>query len=189
MVEIFKRFLDTPISNVWGSASRAQRPLPTGSVRRQFPSFRGTRWRNNGSPSYFKWRILAFTRLNWKCHVIILIKTHLSGFVVTMHSGLCDHYVKSLDQWASSFGFLFRTCPRALVRHTLQNPSVSLNYDLIQCSLKNLLRWLGVTKTDGHLCGGLFICICCSSHNNRETRWTPRRRHVQMPLIERFTLC
>ena len=36
----------------------------------------------------FKWRILTFTGRNWKCHVIIVIKTDLSGFVVTMHSGL-----------------------------------------------------------------------------------------------------
>ena len=33
---------------------------------------------------------------NWKCHVIIVIKTDPSGFVVTMHSGLCEQYVKSL---------------------------------------------------------------------------------------------
>ena len=33
--------------------------------------------------SYFQ-RILTFTRWNWKCHVIIVIKTDLSGFVVTM---------------------------------------------------------------------------------------------------------
>ena len=28
-------------------------------------------------------------------HVIIVIKTDLSGFVVPMHSGLCEQYVKS----------------------------------------------------------------------------------------------
>ena len=48
-VEIIKTNLNTPIWNAWGSASRAQRPLPTGIVRRQFPSVRGTTWRNNGS--------------------------------------------------------------------------------------------------------------------------------------------
>ena len=95
---------------MWGGALRAQRPLPTGIVRRQFPSLRGTTWRNNGrrtrkvsrfkwSPySYLKWRILIFTRRNWKCHVIIVIKTDLSGSVVTMHSGLCEQYAKSLGQ-------------------------------------------------------------------------------------------
>ena len=41
--------LNTPISKVWGRASRAQRPLPTGIVKRQFPSLRDTTWRNNRS--------------------------------------------------------------------------------------------------------------------------------------------
>ena len=44
----------------------------------------------------FTWRLLTFTGWNWKCHVIIVIKTDLSGFVVPMHSGLCEQYVKSL---------------------------------------------------------------------------------------------
>ena len=48
-VEIVKTNLNTPIWKAWGSASRAQRPLPTGIVRRQFPSLRGTTWCNNGS--------------------------------------------------------------------------------------------------------------------------------------------
>ena len=41
--------LNTPIWWAWGSGSWAQRPLPTGIVRRQFPSLRGTTWCNNGS--------------------------------------------------------------------------------------------------------------------------------------------
>ena len=44
----------------------------------------------------FTWRLLTFTGWNWKCHVIIVIKTELSGFVVPMHSGLCKQHVKSL---------------------------------------------------------------------------------------------
>ena len=40
-----------------------------------------------------------------KCHVIIVIKTDLSGFVVTMHSGFCEHYVKPLGLSASGFDF------------------------------------------------------------------------------------
>ena len=43
----------------------------------------------------FTWRLLTFTGWNWKCLVIIVIKTDLSGFVVPMHSGLCEQYVKS----------------------------------------------------------------------------------------------
>ena len=46
--------------------------------------------------SYLKWRILKFTRWNWKCLVIIVIKTDMSGFIVTMHWGMCEQYVESL---------------------------------------------------------------------------------------------
>ena len=43
-----------------------------------------------------------------------MIETDLSGFVVTMHSGLCEQYVnKSLGLTPSGFDFLFRTRPRA----------------------------------------------------------------------------
>ena len=34
---------------------------------------------------FVEWRILTFRRWTWKCHIIILIKTDLSGFVVNMH--------------------------------------------------------------------------------------------------------
>ena len=51
-VEIVKTNLNTPIWKAWGSASRAQRPLPTGIVRRQFPSLRGTTWRNKGRSAW-----------------------------------------------------------------------------------------------------------------------------------------
>ena len=43
---------NTPILKTWGSASRAQRPLTTGIVRWQFPSLRGTTWRNNGRSAW-----------------------------------------------------------------------------------------------------------------------------------------
>ena len=43
----------------------------------------------------FTRRLLTLTGWNWKCHVIIVIKTDLSGFIVPMHSGLCEQYVKS----------------------------------------------------------------------------------------------
>ena len=51
-VEIVKTNLNTPIWKAWGRASRAQRPLPTGIVRRQFPSLRGTTWRNKGRSAW-----------------------------------------------------------------------------------------------------------------------------------------
>ena len=47
----------------------------------------------------FTWRLLTFMGWNWKCHVIIVIKTDLLGFVVPMHSGLYKQYVKALGIW------------------------------------------------------------------------------------------
>ena len=68
-----------------GSTSRAQRPLTTGIVRRQFPSLRGTTWRNNGRSEWnvsrfedicaFYMKITNIHGVNWKCHAIIVIKT------------------------------------------------------------------------------------------------------------------
>ena len=36
-----------------------------------------------------------------------MIKTDLSRFVVTMHSGLCEQYIKSLDLTALGIDFVF----------------------------------------------------------------------------------
>ena len=52
----------------------------------------------------------------------MVIKTDLSGFVVPMHSGLCEQYVKSLGLTPSGFDFLFRTRPRALGQQTPPEP-------------------------------------------------------------------
>ena len=71
--------------------------------------------------SYFKWRILTFMGQNWKCHVIV-IKTDVSGFVVTMHSGLCEQYVKSLRPTPLGFDFLFSTRPCALWQQAPPKP-------------------------------------------------------------------
>ena len=51
-----------------------------------------------------QWRILTF---NGRCHGIIVIKTDLSGFVVTIHSCLCEQYVQSFGLTASGFDLLF----------------------------------------------------------------------------------
>ena len=48
----------------------------------------------------------------------MVIKTDLSGFVVTMQSGLCEQYVKCLGLSAPGFDFLFRTLPPALWQQT-----------------------------------------------------------------------
>ena len=81
----------------------------------------GTRETTLASSTYvpFTWSLLTFTGWNWKCHVINVIKTDLSGFVVPMHSGLWEQYVKSPGLTPSGFDFLFRTRPRALGQ---QNP-------------------------------------------------------------------
>ena len=93
---------------MWRSASRAERSLPTGIVRRKFLSLRGTTWLNNGNSTGIRSRFEHHIRhrLSGKCqhsrgeienvmlHVIIVIKTDLSGFIVTMHSGLCEQYVR-----------------------------------------------------------------------------------------------
>ena len=93
---------------------------------------RGARETALASSTYapFTWRLLTFTRWNWKCHVIIVIKTDLSGFVVPMHSGLCEQYVKSLGLRPRDLTSCFA---RALVHwdnKPLQNRSWSLNHFL-----------------------------------------------------------
>ena len=55
-----------------------------------------------------------------------MIKTDLSGFVVTMHSGLCEQYVKSLRLRRREFDFLFRTRPRALWQQIPPEPVLIL---------------------------------------------------------------
>ena len=96
------------------------------------PALRGTTWRNNGRSAWnssrfehisaFKRRLLTLTGWNLKCHVIIVIKTDLSGFVVPMHSGLCEQYIKSLGLTPSGFDFLFCACPHTLGQQTPPEP-------------------------------------------------------------------
>ena len=103
-------YLNTLILKAWRSASWTQCPLATGIVRRQFPSLGALRDVTIGraretalaSSTYapFTWRLLTFTGKNWKCHVIIVIKTNLLGFVVTMHPGLCVKSVKLTSYFA-----------------------------------------------------------------------------------------
>ena len=40
------------VLKAWGRASRAQRPLTTGRVRRRFPSLRGTAWQSSGRSTW-----------------------------------------------------------------------------------------------------------------------------------------
>ena len=47
---------------------------------------------------------------------------YMSGIVVTMHSGLCEQYIKYLGLSASGFDFLIRTHPRALWQPTPPEP-------------------------------------------------------------------
>ena len=52
---------------------------------------------------------------------MIVIKTDLSGFVVTMHLGLCEQYIKSLGLTASGFGLL-HTHSRIFLQQTPPEP-------------------------------------------------------------------
>ena len=124
MLELLLPYSNTPILKAWGSTSQAHCPLTKGIVRQQFPSLRGTMLRDNGRSmwncSHFK-HICAFyveiTNIH-KVKLKVMIKTNLSGFVVTMHSGLCKHYVKYLGLTPSGFDFLFCTRPHALWQQT-----------------------------------------------------------------------
>ena len=48
---------------------------------------------------FTRW-LLTITGWNWKCHVIIVIKTDLSGYVVPVHSGLCEQYTSNPSGYA-----------------------------------------------------------------------------------------
>ena len=131
-VGLLLTYLNTPILKAWANASRAQRHLTTGKVRRHFPSLRAPRDVTMvgaietalASSTYvpFTWRLLTYTAWNWKCHVIIGIKTDLTEFVVPVHPGLCEQNVESPGLTPSGFDFLFRTRPRALGQQTPPEP-------------------------------------------------------------------
>ena len=57
-----------------------------------------------------------------------MIKTDLSGFVVAMHSGLCEQYVEPLSLMASGLDFLFAEARVHCDNKPLQNRSLSLNH-------------------------------------------------------------
>ena len=89
-VELFILLPNTPILKVWSCASRAQRYL----------TLRGTSWRNNGAHTWdgfcLEHHIYILSGEYWhsrgeiECRVIFAMKTDLSGFFATMHSGLCE---------------------------------------------------------------------------------------------------
>ena len=125
-------YLNTPISKAWGSASRAQRPLTTGIVRWQFPSLRGTTWRNNGRSA---WNGSRFEHI---CAFYAEI-TSIQGVKLKMSCYNCDEdrsvgvccpnalgLVRTVRQipraTPSGFDFLFRTRPRALGQQTPPEP-------------------------------------------------------------------
>ena len=89
-------YLNMSILKAWGSGSRAQRPLTTDIVRRQFPSLRDTTWRNNGGSA---WNGSRFE--------------HICAFYVE---------ITNITVSASGFDFLFRTRPRALGQQTPPEP-------------------------------------------------------------------
>ena len=68
---------------------------------------------------HFEWGILRFTGWHSKCHVIILIKTNLSSFVVTTYLDVCEQHFQSL----SVINFLFDCSPMHYYNKYLQNQS------------------------------------------------------------------
>ena len=63
------------------------------------------RWKTLASSTIFVVEV-ENTRRNLKCHVVTVVNTDLSRFVATMHSGLCEQYVKSLGLATLWFDFL-----------------------------------------------------------------------------------
>ena len=66
-------------------------------------------------------------QVKWKCHVITVIKTDLSGFV-TMHLGLREQCAKSLGLKATEFDILFKPVLLHCNNNPLQTRYWSLNY-------------------------------------------------------------
>ena len=71
-----------------------------------------------------------------------MIKTDLSGFVVTLHSGLCEQYIKPLSLSASEFYTCFTYALVQYDNKPLQNWSQSLknnhSHHFPQTPLKHL---------------------------------------------------
>ena len=122
--------LSTPISKVWGSVLRKQRPLPTGIVRWQFPSSRGTTWRNNGSStrngSRFQHHIRIFITENTKIHEVKL--------KMSFYNWLSDY--KWFRQICRG---LMSQCTRACANST-SNPSACRPRDMTSCSARGLVH-------------------------------------------------
>ena len=72
--------------------------------------------------SAFYMEITNIHGVKWKMSCFNHIKIDLSGFVVTMHLGLCKQYFKSFSLSASGFDFLFCTHPRALWQQSTPEP-------------------------------------------------------------------
>ena len=91
----------------------------------------------------------------WKCHAIIVIKTDLSRFVVTMHEGLWEQYIKSLG-WPQDLASCMHT-PSCIVT---TNPSRTglnpLNSGVLPIPLINYLPhfyltyWVHISSSYQH---------------------------------------
>ena len=101
------------------------------------PHFSGE-WHHFFHSGGFTWRIQ--TCMGWKWPVILVIKTDLSGFVVTMSSGFCDQHVQSLGLTASELDLLFRTFSCAMFQQTYStvhaSVASSISYWLMICILQ-----------------------------------------------------
>ena len=126
-VEIVKTNLNTPIWKAWGSATRAQRPLPTGIVRRQFPSLRGTTWRNKGRSA---WNGSRFEHI---CAFYVEI-TNIQGVKLKMSCYNRD--------WDRSVGVC---CPSALglVRTAQQTHNLNVTFPESPLKVSSLWTYFG----------------------------------------------
>ena len=156
VVGLFLPYSNTPMLKAWGGTSRAQRLLTTGIVRRQFLSLRGTpgdvtmgwvRETALASSTYasITWRLLTFTGWNWTCHVIIVIKTNLSGLT------------------PSGFHFLFRARPRALGQPTPTPTPTPKKYkvafDTYNCPCLFYIQMLAISTRIAQRCQHRVRCL------------------------------
>ena len=93
------------------------------------------------------------------------VKTDLSGFVVTIHSGLCEQYVKSLGLTASEFDFLlsakwwpFCVGPSVLNKHCILKWSMGLDKSLTsKHPTVIILVWWWPGEVKWHYSRGIFL--------------------------------
>ena len=93
----------------------------------------------------FTWRLLILAGWNWKCHVVIVIKTDLSG--------LCEQYVKSVGLVRT----LFKSWGRYLTSYFARAPSCIGTTNPSRTGLNPLILLVALEPGKNNLSP-----ICCS---------------------------